>query len=62
MKHVQHYTNVIFALLLIASLTISIIDRDMGIIALILITLGWVTTQIVKNAVVSIATIIFGED
>jgi len=62
MKYVQHYTNVIFALLLVASLTVSIIDRDMGTIALVLITLGWATTQIVKNAVVSIAIILFGEE
>ena len=62
MKYIQHYVNVAFALLLIASLTVSIIDRDIGTIALVLVTLGWATTQIVKNAVVSLAVILFGEE
>ncbi|MBM4075003.1 MAG: hypothetical protein FJ267_05095 [Planctomycetes bacterium] len=62
MKHIHNYVDILFALLLISSLTVGLIDRDIGMIGFIIVATGWATTQIVRNAIASLVIVFFDEE
>lgn len=48
MKNTIHYSNITFLTLLILVLLYGLSNKDMGIIGVILVLVGWSTTQIIK--------------
>ena len=48
MKNTIHYSNITFLALLVSVLLWGLSNRDMGIMGVILVLVGWSTTQIIK--------------
>lgn len=48
MKNTIHYSNITFLALLVSVLLWGLSNKDMGIMGVILVLVGWSTTQIIK--------------
>lgn len=62
MKNTQHYSNITFLALLVSVIFMGLRNKDMGVMGVVLVTVGWATTRIAKDGISSLIHLMTHDD
>lgn len=54
MKNAHHYSNITFLALLVSVIVMGLSNKDMGVMGVVLVSVGWATTRIAKDGLTSL--------
>lgn len=62
MKNTHHYSNITFSALLVSVVIMGLSNKDMGVMGVVLVCVGWATTRIVKDGISSLIYLMTRDD
>ena len=54
MSRFPHYANITFFALLVSVVILGLTNKDFGVMGIVLVALGWATSQIARNGISSL--------
>ena len=62
MKNSNHYSNITFSALLVSVVIMGLSNKDMGVMGVVLVSVGWATTRILRDGITSLIHLMTQDD